>query len=166
MEIVKGQCCSFFGAFAKVYTLSDKSGNVFYVGCTTNRVELRIASHISEARTDKGANKKKNEKIRLLKYEVVVRIVDIKWVTGEKRGAAFSKMRGLEKQWTMKFHRLGYDLCNLDIQRHVIVKPKENPEFIGQTFITKKHQGQVTNIVEELSVEKEAQETTFQNKNQ
>lgn len=58
MEL-KGQYTKFACAYAKIYTLSDQSGNVFYVGCTVREVHERLSQHIQEAKKDHYRNQLK-----------------------------------------------------------------------------------------------------------
>lgn len=146
-EYEEGTYCDFFGAFAKIYTLSDESGKAFYVGCTVN-LEARLATHLSEARANKkSSNQRKNEVIRSLNYNIVVKIIDMEWVTGRKGITAIHKARGLEKEWIDRFIDLGYDLTNrnrgLKFLKHHVKK-----EFIGQTFRTKSITGNKIEISE------------------
>lgn len=138
-EYAVGAYCSFFGAYAKVYTLSDDKGNVFYVGCTLMKMETRIGSHISEAKGNSHTtNKKKNEIIRSLNYAVVVKIVDMLWVTSTSlKNARTREVKDLEAEWILKFFNLGYDLCNKKgIPRFALPKKEFKAEFVGQTFLT------------------------------
>lgn len=145
-----GSYCKFFGAFAKVYTLSDESGNIFYVGCTTSNIQLRTAQHLSEARTNaRYGNKKKNDLIKSLNFKIVVKIVDMLWVTARKSSDTIRQTTELENSWIVKFHSLGYDLCNrrrikgLFPQR---VEPRR--EFVGQTFVTTTNRKKEIEILE------------------
>jgi hypothetical protein len=133
--------CNFYGAYAKIYTLSDFSGNVFYVGCTVNPIDLRLQSHLNGARslnpnTSKySSNSSKSIKIREMEFNVAITIVDMKWVTSEFDGAdAIKKAFELEKEWIKKYIDLGYSLCNREARSR---KEKEAiPEFVGQTLIS------------------------------
>ena len=132
-----GAYCKFFGAFAKIYTLSDESGNVFYVGCTTHNVLSRLAQHISEARSDKTGNRSKNDRIRSLNYKIVIQIVDMKWYTSNAFKHLCPMAKGLEKEWILKFHYMGYQLCNKAVLRKLFDKPKPiKKEYIGQSFVS------------------------------
>lgn len=139
-EYAIGDYCDFFGAYAKVYTLSDQNGNVFYVGCTLQKMETRIAGHIYDACGNKySTNQKKNSVIRSLNYKVVVKIVDILWVTASTRKSAARQreIKVLEAEWILKFYNLGYDLCNKrGIPKFSVPAKDFKPEFIGQTFLT------------------------------
>lgn len=151
-----GAYCKFFGAYAKVYTMSDDKGNVFYVGCTVKSVENRTAQHISEARTGAAySNKKKNEIIKSLNFKIVVKIVDMLWVTGSKAQKTMSQTNELENMWIIKFHNLGYELCNRRRIKNAFPKIKPNPEFIGQTFITKANKKKEIEILESEVKEEE-----------
>lgn len=151
-EYKEGAYCKFFGAFAKIYTLSDKDGNVFYVGCTTKSITLRLAQHISEAKCNKSyANSKKNAAIRDIDYCVVAQIVDMRWVTGNKSNMLTKGARDLEKNWILKFHGMGYDLCNRFILRGVVKKPKSINETVGQIFESRNSGNSVVVIKESVS---------------
>lgn len=135
-EYKDGSYCSFYGAYAKIYTLADSDGNVFYVGCTTD-LERRISGHLVEAKCDgKMTNHRKNEIIRSLNYQVVVKIVDMLWVTGSKQYRLVHRAKTLEKTWIRKFIDLGYDLCNRRIG--LVSSPKTEKQYVGQTFHTER----------------------------
>ena len=118
---------TFFGAFAKIYTLSDENGIVFYVGCTVRELGERLKSHLSEANSNRPyANKIKNEKIRSLDFQVVITEVDRMWVTGIKPQWAISKATDLEHEWIWHFRGLGYKLANR------IPRPKDQSEILEE----------------------------------
>lgn len=145
-EYVEGAYCDFFGGYAKIYTLSGVNGDVFYVGCTFDLTN-RLATHLGNAKGNhKGSNKKKNEIIRSLNFEVVVKVVDMKWVTGSRANRIIHKAFPLEKKWIQKFLELGYDLCNGRpmLKRRGPVKK----EFVGQTFQTKSQLNGSIEIIE------------------
>lgn len=126
--------CEFYGAYAKIYTLSDESGNVFYVGSTVKRLEIRLAQHISNAKCNKKyGNKRKDELIRNLDYKITATIVDMLWVTAQREKDLKHMADKLERQWIQKYASLGYDLCN---GRFVITKKNSDsePEFIGKSI--------------------------------
>lgn len=61
-----------------IYTLSDKDGNVFYVGATIQYIEHRFSIHISQAkRCQKGLAKpnRKDNKIISLNFDVFCNVV-------------------------------------------------------------------------------------------
>lgn len=116
--------------------MADHNGNVFYIGCTTRRMELRLANHISEAkRNKKSGNHRKNEIIRKLDYSIVCTIIDTKWATSEYRHSLKDMAIKLEKEWIKKYTELGYQLCN---GRLPIVKKSAElgPEYVGKTLTT------------------------------
>ena len=136
MKHKQGSYCHFFVAQAKIYSLADQQGNVFYVGCTTMRLETRLAQHISAAKSNaRYTNKRKNAIIKKLDYVVVCTIVDMIWVTAQSAHELKYKAHGLEKQWIKKYTDLGYQLCN---GRLPVVKKSQSfgPEFIGKTLTT------------------------------
>lgn len=104
----------FFGAWAKIYTLSDSEGNVFYVGCTTQSLSGRLARHISNSK-NKYTNSRKAQHIRSLNYNVKMNVVDMKWVTYSKSYYLASFARSLEKKWIQHFSDLGCGLTNRDV---------------------------------------------------
>lgn len=156
-----GAYCDFFGAYAKVYTLSDENGNVFYVGCTLQKMETRIGGHIYEACGNKpSTNQKKNSVIRSLNYKVVVKIVDILWITASTRKSAARQreIKVLEAEWILKFYNLGYDLCNKrGIPKFCLPAKEFKPEFIGQSFLTS--ETGVVGIKKTLEEESEVKES-------
>jgi hypothetical protein len=100
-------CC----LFAKVYTLSDLNGDVFYVGITTGTLERRLTAHLCDARIGKG-NAKKNERIILCQFKPKISQVDIMYVTGYNSSMAMNKARFLEYEWICRFRDQGMDLAN------------------------------------------------------
>jgi GIY-YIG catalytic domain len=122
--------------YGKVYTLADKSGNVFYVGCTTMTVEQRLCQHISEAkRNSKGTNTRKNLIISKLNYEIVATIVDMVWLTSSRSRLSGQRINKIEKKWIEKYVALGYELCNRDVYKKRQLASKK--EFVGQVYSTK-----------------------------
>lgn len=123
--------------FAKIYTLSDKNGNVFYVGCTTKPVAFRLSAHIAEARKWKiSSNKIKGQKIAGLNFEIIATVVDVKWFTYcYPKIHTWNKVKDWEKGWIKKYMDLGYNLCNREARKKVATAYA--PEFVGQTFTTK-----------------------------
>lgn len=110
-----GEYCNFHGAYAKIYTLSDTSGNVFYVGCTIQDLIIRLRMHLSNARASNGTtNRKKDRIIRELNYKVVINMVDSIWVTGDNKKLLHHKGRFLESEWILKFHTIGHRLTNIN----------------------------------------------------
>lgn len=135
---------NFFGAYAKVYTLSDKDGDVFYVGCTVHELEKRVAAHISEARSGKG-NKRKAARIVQADLEVYATIVEIKWVTERSAVDALMKMASIEKKWISKYMDLGYNLCNKEAHRGKNSKRQPLEEYVGMTI-------KVTSAIKEAKI--------------
>jgi hypothetical protein len=126
--------CEFFGAYAKIYTLSDENDNVFYVGSTVKRLETRLAQHISNAkRNKKYGNKRKDDIIRKLNYKIMATIVDMLWVTAQREKDLKHKADSLERKWIQKYASLGYDLCN----SRFLINHKDShtdSEFIGKSI--------------------------------
>lgn len=133
MEYKEGTYCPFYGAYGKVYSLSDRNGNVFYVGCTVMPMEKRLLQHISEAKANrKHSNRAKNKIISDSNFEITATILDIKYVTGRYARNAQRQLCNTEKSWIEKYVSLGYDLCNRDHKRR---KERTNvKEHIGQSF--------------------------------
>lgn len=147
--LLDGSYCSFYGAYAKIYTLSDAGGNVFYVGCTVRELEDRLTAHLTEARVDsKKANPAKNKLIRSLDYNVVIKVVDMQWVTALRPGIATHKAKDLEDSWIKKFMDLGYELCNRHIKKQMVGKKNFSQPFVGQTFRTRLTDSKEIEIVE------------------
>lgn len=122
-----------FVGLAKIYTLADVKGRIFYVGCTIQHIAERVTAHLFEARANIG-NKRKNRRIRSLNYNLVVQIVDMKRVEGLTAGLALSQARGLETSYIELYHSLGHNLCNHEKSKVVIDRKFGKEPFIGQTF--------------------------------
>jgi hypothetical protein len=132
---LNGQHCKFFGAFGKVYSLSDENGNVFYVGCTVNSLATRLAGHISEAKsTNAGVNFPKNKIIRSLDFKISGTIVAMHWVTGSDVRSAMNQLKKFEQEWILKFRSLGYPICNRFPMPEKIQRLKELNEYVGQVY--------------------------------
>lgn len=107
-----GTICYFYGTYAKVYSLSDKHGNVFYIGLTGHPIEKRLLAHIAETKSCKIKGSKKIEKIKSLNYEVYISIIEMVWTTGRTHREAVAKIRSLESQTIQTYKSLGYELTN------------------------------------------------------
>lgn len=151
-----------FEGYAKVYTLSDENGNIFYVGCTVQPIEKRLVMHLSEARSSRAGNMRKHEIIRSLNYSVVITVLDMKWVTAKKPSWAHAQTKTWEHEWVLKIHALGYDLCNRVVNKKSFRSKKEaKPEFVGQAFVSKPISDKVIQVLERESKEKEAQDMSL-----
>lgn len=98
-----------------VYSLSDKNGDVFYIG-QTFKLKQRIYQHISEAKRS-AKNKvinalEKDAKIINSNFNInyaVVKSVDCSHLSKEE---AKRKMVELEEMYIKKYIKLGHKLCN------------------------------------------------------
>jgi hypothetical protein len=122
----------FCGAYSKIYTLSDKNGNVFYVGCTVRNAEIRFKQHINEAKAG-YLKSRKLKRIQELNYEVVMTIVDMFWITGYDHMDLVHRSQRKELEWINKYRELGYELTNGRIKKFTKEK-QESKNHIGQTF--------------------------------
>jgi len=104
-----GSGCKFFGAFAKIYTLSSSDGEIFYVGCTIKSLETRLRAHLSSAKKGDDARRLK---IRELNFNISIKAVDILWVTSRNAYQALAKAFPLERKWIQKLSDLGHPLVN------------------------------------------------------
>lgn len=130
--------CSFYGAWAKVYTLADDKGNVFYVGVTTHTMKQRLANHLSEAKSayakSKGNARPKCLHIVNLNYKVKATIIDRMWVTASRsQDLIMQGCKDLEEEWIKKYADLGYELLNGSSIKKRIPPPSEK---IGSVFIS------------------------------
>lgn len=126
--------CALQPGYAKIYTLSDNEGNVFYVGMTSGPLENRVDAHIADARLNKPkSNQRKNEKIASLNYKITATIVDKVWVSNVYSAFSSYRCRQLEDEWMQKFLDAGAPLLNIRMP-----KKKRNyiTEEIGQSFTT------------------------------
>ncbi len=124
---------SFFGTYGIVYSLSDKNGNVFYVGCTIQPLQKRVTAHINEAANCENIDKKSCI-IRANDGKVSAAVLERKWVTGINGKAAQLRLLNIENYWVKKVESLGYVLCNkVGITKdHDIINPMlNNKEVIG-----------------------------------
>lgn len=119
--------CRLVCAYVRIYTLSDKDGNVFYVGYTTQNIEKRLGAHLAEAKYGPvSGNKRKNAHIAKLNFQVAATIVDMVLFSGSSWDHIAKKGRKLEKEWIIKYKALGYDLLN----RHSITDIP--PDTVGK----------------------------------
>ena len=99
----------------KIYTLADKNGNVFYVGCTISSVESRLYYHLCEARQDyHWSNRRKVKIIQDLNFEVVATVVHTKMLKGEYYWDVKKELEEIELEWIKKYILLGHNLTNLE----------------------------------------------------
>lgn len=104
--------CTFFGAFATVYSLSDENGKVFYIGATIMTLDIRLSQHlINAARWD--GNRKKNAAIRSLNNKVLINELERVWVTGNKPKSAIYKALPTEIKWIKYFSDKGHEMLNV-----------------------------------------------------
>jgi GIY-YIG catalytic domain-containing protein len=104
-----------YAAYAKIYFLSNSRGSVFYVGCTTKELSIRLNEHISDARTGRYSTAK-TKKIKSLKYRVFIYELERTWVTGTNAVNAVAKARHKEVYWIKEMLKQGYDLTNRENQ--------------------------------------------------
>jgi hypothetical protein len=136
---VKYSVSKFFGAYAKIYTLSTTDGNIFYVGCTIQDLSTRFYAHLQEAKENsKYTNQRKGEKIRQADFKVTATIVDLIWVTGECSRSALSRARVREREWISKYRDLGYELTNGRARVNVSA-PKCSAPYIGQALTSEQN---------------------------
>lgn len=90
-----------------IYTLSNPiTGEIRYVGFTSQLLRKRLASHLLEARKDRKKNTYKNNWIRsLLKQEITPKIELIDVIE--------SNLDFWERYWISQFRTWGYNLVNL-----------------------------------------------------
>lgn len=99
--------------YAKIYTLTDFFGNVFYVGCTTQDLKTRLSCHIARfTNPKKWSNQKKINKIIELDFKVNINLIEQKFLSDQKPIYIQHKMRERELYWIKYYMNLGFDLCN------------------------------------------------------
>lgn len=127
-----------FKGFAMIYTLSDESGNVFYVGSTIYPIKTRMLQHLSEAKCNVG-NEKKNSHIRSLNYKVVAQVVDIISVEAQRQNLAQKQAIKLENEYINQYAAMGYDLCNFHDSKKLLSHASEITKlaYIGQRLESK-----------------------------
>lgn len=98
---------------ATIYALTDYEDKVFYIGCTTQSLLLRLSGHISEARKNwPYTNQLKNEKIRALDYRIRIKELETVAVSGRNSACAQRSAAPIEHDWIKKFSKEGVELCN------------------------------------------------------
>lgn len=137
MEIDQYDHSSFVCGYAKIYTLADKNGNVFYVGATIQDLEMRLRMHIWETKNISSQYlSEKQLMIKELNYEVVATIVDKIYVTGTHFVNAIVKARHKEIEWINKFRSMGHKITN--IQRRTKYKTENKKvEDVGFSVCSK-----------------------------
>ena len=98
---------------AYVYVLTDMDKNVFYVGCTTQTLTNRLLGHLNAAKKNYPyTNIAKNEKIRSLDFNVLIKEVDCVTVKAISSKKAILLAEKLEHQWIVKIYTSGIMLFN------------------------------------------------------
>ena len=98
---------------AKIYALIDNNEKVFYIGCTIQDVEVRVASHVYEAMKNLPyTNLLKNLIIKNSDYKITYRVLDKKVVKGKDAKTARRKAEFIESMWIKRCLELGYELTN------------------------------------------------------
>lgn len=99
---------------AKIYTLSDYKGNVFYVGCTIQKLQYRLYAHLYCAKNGTH-NKAKAALIKSLDYKIIIKEVDRVEVTGKNGWSMKFDARVLEREWVKKYIDMGHKLTNYQL---------------------------------------------------
>lgn len=135
-------------AVGKIYTLSDRDGNVFYVGCTILSIEYRLQCHISQAMSKKlrlQVNTKKIQRIRDLNFDIVATIVEIVKIDGSKVPSPKKYLKPFELKWIKKYLNDGCDLCNTAQDMGISRREPLKKEIVGQTFIPRGKRIEISN---------------------
>jgi len=104
---------SVFVGEAKIYALIDNNQEVFYIGCTIQPVETRVAGHVYEAMKNLPyTNLLKNLRIKNSGYKISHRVLETKVVKGKDAASARRKAELLESRWIKKCLEIGYELTN------------------------------------------------------
>lgn len=135
---MKSEFSTFFGGYAKIYSLADQEGNVFYVGCTILSVEERIRTHVTRINGLQTITSAADLHMKSLDFKMIATILDKKWVTGKTSKIAVRKAFDLENEWIIKLRALGHPIKN----KHPFEKLFEikKPEVIGQIYSVSKKQ--------------------------
>lgn len=99
-------------ACAKIYTLADENGNVFYVGSTIQPIRVRFDQHLLQARNTGYNPTEKCKAIVALDFNIVITVVDIRHLSEPTYKELNRKILDLEKEWIIKYLELGYKLTN------------------------------------------------------
>lgn len=110
MEL-RGQYSSLFCGYAKIYTLSDYDGIVFYVGCTSRSLEQRLTGHILQAKKALHFDKK-CLKIRKCGFKIFINEIDSVYITGSRPKFALPDAYKKEKEWIARYFLEGHPLTN------------------------------------------------------
>jgi hypothetical protein len=114
-------------ACVRIYTLSDKSGNIFYVGATSQQIEARLKQHLDTARL--YGSTAKSLKIREINFQVIATIVDMVYVAGPWSMTPVSKAAPIEQTWIEHYRSLGYVLTNAPARNKY---PAPTKDFINK----------------------------------
>lgn len=115
-----------------IYTLSDTTGNVFYVGCTTQNIETRLSGHISEAKKGFYRFGPKGKMIRGLNFNVVATVVHIEKINKVSPVKVREDAKLIEAGWIAKYISLGFELVNKEGR---VKAATERENYIGKTVI-------------------------------
>ena len=131
-----GTTCPFKGFHGKVYTLSDKEGNVFYVGATILPIPDRLRQHIGNAKATwkRRRPNAKNERIASLNYDIVATIIHVEWVTGRNIQEIKRKLEVVERRYIAEYLNMGVGLLNVLSQSGYRSLNPAKVEEVGQVF--------------------------------
>lgn len=108
---LKGQYSRIFCGYAIIYTLSGPDGVVFYVGCTSQGLDKRLAAHIMQSKKTNSPDKK-CLKIKDLGYLISIKQIDSVYITGARPKFALPEAYSKEKEWIAKYFLSGHPLTN------------------------------------------------------
>lgn len=114
----------------KIYTLSDKNGNIFYVGCTAEKLDVRLKAHLLNVRT--YPNSEKAKYFAAINNEVIVKAVYKETVSTIYKFQAHRKIAAKELEYIYKYTDLGHPLVNREarlrrMQNCIITQPTQTP---------------------------------------
>ncbi len=106
--------CSVWCGTVKMYSLSDKHGHIFYIGCTTSPLKVRLSCHLSVSGRSVRSNIWKANKIEQLDNYVTINLIEEYYATGQTAWHAKRSFLKREQYWINKHIEMGCTLFNIE----------------------------------------------------
>lgn len=98
---------------AKIYALTDFDDKIFYIGCTTKPLKVRLQMHLGNVKQHGSwSNSKRVQRIRMLNENVKIKELYSFGTFGINKSEAIRKASFIETVWIKKYLDAGFDLCN------------------------------------------------------
>lgn len=98
--------------YVKIYSLSDKNKNIFYIGCTTRSLHARLRDHQYTASSNSLGNVRKANKIHELDGMVFINLIEKHYAVALDWWQAQNRFLHREQYWIKKHIEMGCLLFN------------------------------------------------------